>query len=246
MERLIGIVGEPDRLGEMMLPKEAFDLTFGTLQKARGLEPLIRLRACRLRNRNDSASSPATQPREASRQTVGARVLHRNRRSGVNPYLVPPVRPFDASGMALHRVKQEAKKWLERGFTVPQMIDSLHGFCDFWDEAAELALRLGLTRAPVSAAELQPIRCAREFWENWHAGVQHYHDAVREALLPLKSGNWACIDGPGLAELLPGLRLPLAAVRDFYLLEMDGGFSQANLRLIIRSKNGKPLVIHPF
>jgi len=246
MERLVEIVGEPDRLGEIMQPKEAFDLTFRTLQKARGLEPLFRLRACRLWNCDDSDLPPATQPGETSHQTVGARVLHRSRRSGINPYLVPPVRPFDASGMPLHRVKQEAKKWKEGGFTVPQMIDSLHGFCGSWDEAAELALRLGLMRAPVSAAELQSIRCAREFWEHWHAGVQHYHAAVREALLPVKSGNWACIDYPGLIELLPGLQIPQAAVRDFYLLEMDGGFTQAGLRLILCSKSGTPLVIHPL
>jgi hypothetical protein len=42
MERLIEIVGKPDRLGEMLQPKEAFDLTLRSLQIARRIKPLVR------------------------------------------------------------------------------------------------------------------------------------------------------------------------------------------------------------
>lgn len=244
MFQRLGYLLPPDLLDAVVAPSEAFGLQYRTLQKARTLLPLFQLRLCRHARRG---FTPAVNPVDTPHTSNVAPVLHRSRRSPIYPWLVSPVRAALPAGTSFTELMMEADKWREARIDPYDILDRLAAFCGSYEAAADLELRLGLITAPVSPEAIAEVRRAREFWDNWSDGVHHHLAAVDAGLLPpAKGDNWACFDHPGLMELLPGLRLPRAAVRDFYVIRLEGHFLRRDLRLVIHSRLGKPLALQPL
>lgn len=244
-QRLGGLLPTQDLLDSVLAPSEAFGLQYLTLQKAWAMESLIRLRLCRP-SRPDSDDTVL--PVDTPHSDIAAPVLHTSRRSLIFPWLVPPVRRGLSAGMSFANLMIEAESWKKNAWIDPYAIlDRLHGFCGSWEKAAELELRLGLISTQITSETIAAIAAARAFWNVWSAGVHHYRVAVEAGLLQRMDGsNWACFDHPGLMELLPGVGLPRSVLRDFYIVRLDGPILWPDLRVILCSRNGSPLAIHPF
>lgn len=234
-----------DLLDPVVAPSEAFDLHYRTLQKARAIEPLIRLRLCR---EFQVKSGGPVCPLDSPHRIVTAAVLHRSRRSRIFSWLVPPVRDFLPSEMTFTQLMTEAEAWKKSDWLDPyKLLDRLHSFCGSWEQAADLELRLGLVSTPLHPDTVAAIAAARDFWNIWSTGSHHYTAAVEESLLQeMEGSNWACFDHRGLMELLPGMNLPRSARREFYLLQINGNVRLGDLSLVICSRAGTPLAIHPI
>jgi hypothetical protein len=243
VETLALLLSSPDNLEQAWAPQEAFQAQFGHLQKAHSLVSLMRLRLCK-----PAIVDPWNHrlPIDLPHLPVTACVLQLRRRSAVSPKLVPPVAFPLSTGLSFKALTSIAGPWRWAGLGVCQIVDRLHSFCGCWESAAELAHGMKLVPVPVHPQTIARAKHARNFWDHWHSGVAHYRAACAEGLLPRFEGNWACFDRFGLLDLLPGVRLPNASQRDFYAISMDGSFRQNTLRLIICSRNGSPLAIHPL
>jgi hypothetical protein len=104
-----------------------------------------------------------------------------------------------------------------------------------------------LISTPLSPFTIEAVAAAREFWSLWFRGCHHYRAAVEADLLVRQKGvNWACFDHQGLMELLPDLKLPHSALRAFYLIRLEGYVRPFDIRLIICSRLGSPVAIHPL
>lgn len=242
--RLGHLLPSADLVEDILSPLEAFSLQFRPLQKARAMESLIQLRLCRPRLLE---VQPPVAPVDTLLQSFAAPMLHRSRRSRICSWLVPPLRAALPAGMSLAELKAEAKKWKAATFDPFATLDRLHSFGGSWEQAAELELRLGLIKTPIRPEMIEGIARAREFWNTWSAGYHHYQTALKAGLLPtLEGSNWACFDHAGLMALLPGVRLPRSVRRDFYLVLLEGGLRGGDQKLVICSRNGHDLAIHPL
>ncbi|WP_397382241.1 hypothetical protein [Prosthecobacter sp.] len=242
--RLGQMLPSADLMEDVLSPFEAFSMLYRPLQKGRAMEPLIQLRLCRPGLLE--AQSPVD-PVDSPHHVVAAPVLHRSRRSRIYPWLVPPVRVSLPAGMSLAELKDEADRWKSAPIDPYVTLDLLHSFTGSWQQAADMELQLGLITTPIRPDTIAEIARAREFWNNWSAGCHHHQTASKAGLLPKLEGiNWACFDHAGLMELLPGVRLPRSVCRDFYLLRLEGSVIRRDHRLVICSRNGHDLAIHPL
>jgi hypothetical protein len=229
---------------DVLSPEEAFSMQFRPLQKARAMEHLIQLRLCRP---GLLEGQPQVAPENISLQSFTVPMLHRSRRSRICTWLVPSLRDALPAGMSLAELKDEAEKWKTATFDPFATLDRLHSFSGSWQQAADLELQLKLIATPIRTDMIAEIAQAREFWNTWSAGCHHHQTASKAGLLPKLEGvNWACFDHAGLMALLPGVRLPRSVCRDFYLLQLIGGTVRRDHRLIICSRNGHQLAIHPL
>lgn len=241
--RLAPLLATTVLLEEVLTPEEGFALAYRSLQKGRALEPLIQLRLCR----DQADGLPAVSPVDTPLQSISAQVIHRSRRSKVCPNLLPPVRPALPAGMSFLELVAEAESWEIPSFNPLVTLDQLHTFSGCWKEAADLELRLGLIASPLEPEVIAETARAREFWSMWSAGFHHYQTAKKAGLLPqFEDSNWTCFDHSGLMELLPGVKLPRSVQRDFYLLLLEGSVIRRDQRLVICSRHGLPLAIHPL
>lgn len=242
--RLGSMLPSADLMEDVLSPLEAFSMLYRPLQKGRAMEPLVQLRLSRKGLVEAQAQIEIV---DSPHHVVTAPLLHRSRRSQIHSWLVPSVRISLPAGMSLAELKAEAESWKSALIDPFATLDRLHSFTGSWQQAAVLELQLELIRTPIKPDMIAEIARAREFWNIWSAGCHHHQNASQAGLLPKAEGiNWACFDHAGLMALLPGVRLPRSVCRDFYRLRLEGSALRGDFRLVICSRNGHHLAIHPL